>query len=74
MLSIPPATTVSALSAFKRSVASMIAFIPEPQTLLMVVAPQESGRPEFLIACLAGACFSPAPTTFPMITSLISDS
>ena len=73
MLSIPPAIIVSALPACIRSFASMIDFMPEPHTLLMVVAPQESGIPEFLIACLAGACLRPAPTTFPKITSLISD-
>ena len=74
MLSMPPAKIVSPLSACKRSVASIIAFIPEPQTLLIVVAPQASGRPAFLMACLAGACLSPAPTTLPKIASLILDS
>ena len=38
-----------------KSVASMVAFIPEPQTLLIVVAPQLSGSSACRIACRAGA-------------------
>ena len=74
MLSIPPAIIVLPLSALIRSVANIMAFMPEPQTLLTVVAPQESGKPAFLIACRAGACLSPALTTLPMITSSICES
>jgi endonuclease/exonuclease/phosphatase (EEP) superfamily protein YafD len=36
--SMPPATTTEAEPALIRSWPSMIAFMPEPQTLLMVVA------------------------------------
>ena len=72
MLSMPPPTTVAALPARIKSVASMVAFIPEPQTLLIVVAPRLSGSSAWRIACRAGACLSPALTTLPMITSSIS--
>ena len=41
--SMPPATTTFAEPALMMSCASMIAFMPEPQTLLMVVAPAASG-------------------------------
>ena len=41
MDSIPPATTTSALPAFNKSDASITAFKPEPQTLLIVVAPAD---------------------------------
>src|ERR1700682_6135747 len=43
MLSMPPDTTISAEPALMMSCASMVAFMPEPQTLLMVVAPVASG-------------------------------
>jgi hypothetical protein len=46
MLSMPPATTMSWLPARIRSWPSMAAFMPEPQTLLTVVAPvEEAGLP-----------------------------
>jgi Thiolase, C-terminal domain len=38
MLSMPPDTMISAEPALMMSCASMVAFMPEPQTLLMVVA------------------------------------
>jgi hypothetical protein len=47
----------------------MVAFMPEPQTLFTVVAAQASGRPALRMAWRAGACFSPALITLPMITS-----
>ena len=50
MLSIPPATTHSAAPATIRSCANIVAFIPEPQTLLIVVAPLESGIAAMRIA------------------------
>src|SRR5215475_13667421 len=40
MLSMPPETTMAAEPALMMSCASMVAFMPEPQTLLMVVAPR----------------------------------
>ena len=41
MLSMPPATITLAVPATSRSWASMAAFMPEPQTLLMVVQPAD---------------------------------
>ena len=72
MLSMPPATTTSALPALIRSCASMIDFMPEPQTLLIVVAPVPSGRPAPRTAWRAGAWPCPAGNTQPMITSCTS--
>ena len=69
MLSMPPAITTCALPARSRSVASMVAFIPDPHTLLIVVAPHESGSPPRRAACRAGACLTPALTTLPTMTS-----
>ena len=69
MLSMPPARTTLALPAASRSLASITAFMPDPHTLLMVVAPVPSARPALRIAWRAGACPSPAGSTLPMITS-----
>ena len=71
MLSMPPETTMSAEPAWMMSCASMVAFMPEPQTLLMVVAPVASGRPAPRAACRAGAWPCPAGSTLPMKTSSI---
>ena len=67
--SMPPATTIEAEPALIRSWASMMAFMPEPQTLLMVVAPAENGMPAATAACRAGAWPRLAGSTQPMITS-----
>ena len=53
--SIPPATTIPALPARIRSWPSITAFIPEPQTLLIVLAPVASASPAARAACRAGA-------------------
>jgi hypothetical protein len=45
MLSMPPDTTMFADPALMMSCASMVAFMPDPQTLLIDVAPVASGRP-----------------------------
>ena len=45
MLSIPPATTMSDVPAKIASAAIIVAFMLDPQTLLMVVAPVEYGNP-----------------------------
>src|SRR5690606_23205155 len=71
--SMPPATTIEAEPALIRSWPSMIAFMPEPQTLLMVVAPAEVGRPAASAAWRAGAWPRLAGSTQPMITSDTSD-
>lgn len=49
----------------------MTDFMPDAQTLLMVVHMVDSGRPAFLTACRAGACPIPAETTLPRYASLI---
>src|SRR6202040_2181781 len=69
MLSMPPETTMAAEPALMMSCASMVAFMPEPQTLLMVVAPVESGSLAPRAACRAGAWPCPAGSTQPMNTS-----
>ena len=71
MLSMPPATTSDASPARMAWSASITAFKPEPQTLLTVNAPTESGNPAKIAACRAGFWPSPAPITLPMMTSLI---
>ena len=67
--SMPPATTTSAEPALIRSWPSMMAFMPEPQTLLTVVQPAAVGRPAPSAAWRAGAWPRPAGSTQPMITS-----
>ena len=71
MLSMPPDTTMSAEPALMMSCASMVAFMPEPQTLLTVVAPVASGSLAPRAACRAGAWPCPAGSTQPMKTSSI---
>ena len=44
-------------------VANMTALRPDPHTLLIVVAPTETGSPALIAAWRAGFCPSPAPTT-----------
>ena len=53
------------------SCASIVAFMPDPQTLLMVVAPVASGSFAPRAACRAGAWPCPAGSTQPMNTSSI---
>jgi hypothetical protein len=55
MLSMPPATTISAEPATIPSCASIAAFIAEPHILLTVVQPAERGTPALSDACRAGA-------------------
>ncbi len=66
MLSMPPAIITSQVPARMLSVANIIAFMPEPQTLLMVVQPTEKGMPAPMVAWRAGACPSPAGKTQPI--------
>ena len=72
ILSIPPATIISLVPALIRSWASMVAFMPEPQSLLMVVAPVSTGMPAAMAAWRAGPWRNPEASTQPMMTSLIS--
>lgn len=51
----------------------IMVFIPDEQTLLMVVQTVLVGSPPKMAACRAGAWPRPAETTFPMYTSLTSD-
>src|SRR5690349_16651608 len=67
--SMPPATTTDADPALMRSWPSITAFMPEPQTLLIVVAPVETGMPAAIDACRAGAWPRLPGSTQPMITS-----
>src|SRR5690606_25594508 len=67
--SMPPATTTFAEPALIRSWPSITAFMPEPQTLLIVVHPADVGTCAPSDACRAGAWPSPAGSTQPMITS-----
>src|ERR1700754_993814 len=70
--SMPPATTTAAEPALIRSCPSMMAFMPEPQTLLTVVAPVLTGIPALIAAYSAGAWPRLAGSTQPTITSLTS--
>ncbi len=72
MLSMPPATTISAEPATMRSCANIAAFIADPHILLTVVQPAASGTPALSEACRAGAWPCPAGRTLPMITSCTS--
>jgi hypothetical protein len=69
MLSMPPATMTSASPARISAAPSMIAFRPEPQTLLIVVALVLTGSPPRRAAWRAGAWPAPAWITWPMMTS-----
>ena len=55
MLSIPPATTISASPSIILCAACAIAFIPLAQTLFTVVT-TSFGKPANFAACRAGAC------------------
>src|SRR5262245_23667599 len=72
MDSRPPATTTSTSPVRTWSAAIMIAFIPEPHILLMVVVGTEFGMPAPRAAWRAGAWPRLAGKTQPMITSLTS--
>jgi hypothetical protein len=53
---MPPARTISYSPARIAFAPSMTARIPEPQTLWIVTAPVDLGRPAAISACRAGAC------------------
>ena len=74
MLSIPPATMVSASSSATACAASMTDFKPDPHTLFTVKHSTDFGKPAKTAACRAGACPTPAGRTLPMITSFTSES
>ncbi len=69
MFSIPPATTISASPKAIAWAPCITAFIPEAQTLFIVVQGTVFGIPAKMAACLAGAWPVPACTTFPISTS-----
>jgi hypothetical protein len=66
---MPPATTTSVSPVATPCAASMTAFRPDPQTLLIVSAATVGGSPAWIAAWRAGAWPSPAETTLPMMTS-----
>lgn len=68
----PPATTTSACPKAIDCEPNTIDFIPEEQTLLMVVQGTLISIPPFSEACRAGAWPTPAESTLPNITSLTS--
>ena len=55
MLSMPPATTMSAVSLASMSLANIIARMPEPHIFDSVTAPADCGRPAPSAAWRAGA-------------------
>src|SRR5438128_7513736 len=65
--SIPPATTMELFPVCTACAASATAFNPEPQTLLIVMAPVAGDNPPKIAAWRAGFCPSPAETTLPMM-------
>ena len=69
MDSMPPATTMELLPVCIACAASATDFNPEPQTLLIVMAPVAGESPPKIAACRAGFCPSPAETTLPMMHS-----
>src|SRR5688572_30327054 len=69
MLSVPPATTISASAHFTACAASITAFSPDPQTLFTVWAGTESGMPARMEAWRAGFMPRPAWRMQPRITS-----
>src|SRR4051812_30769006 len=72
MDSSPPATAMAASPARNWSAAIMMAFMPEPHILLMVVGGTPWGMPAASAAWRAGAWPSPADNTHPMMTSCTS--
>ncbi len=72
MLSMPPATMISALPAMIASCPSIVAFIAEPHIFDSVVQLVDNGRPAFSEAWRAGACPCPAIRQLPKISSSTS--
>src|SRR5258706_4305543 len=70
--SMPPATTIVAWPEESSSAAIIVAFMPEPHILLMVVAGVALSRPAASAACRAGAWPWPAWSTLPTIRSSTS--
>ena len=62
-------TAISADPARIRSQPNIVAFIPDPHILFMVVAPTLVGTLAPMAACRAGACPCPAGKTQPIKTS-----
>ena len=63
MLSIPPAIITFDLPAVMLFAAIIAASNELPQTLLIVVAPIDTGKPAPRATCLAGFCPQPACNT-----------
>src|ERR1017187_2286529 len=73
MDSIPPATTIELFPVCIACAARATDFNPEPQTLLIVMAPVAGDNPPKIAACRAGFWPSPAETTLPMMHSSTCD-
>src|SRR5574343_38336 len=69
MDSMPPTTVMSDEPARMPSWPTMVAFMPEPHTLLTIAQPADSGRPACRAAWRTGACPRPAGSTQPIRTS-----
>ena len=69
MFSIPPATAVSSRPSQISLAAVAIAWAPEPQTRLTVIAGTSTGMPPPTAAWRAGFILLPAWMTFPMTTA-----
>jgi len=72
MDSKPPATTTLFCPAMMDCAAIITDFMPEAQTLLIVVQGTLRGRPPNMAAWRAGAWPAPADTTLPRMTSSTS--
>ena len=70
---MPPATTTFAWPDLNVFPPSIIDFIAEPHTLLIVLHKVDSSSPAFNAACLAGAWPWPAERTDPIRTSSTSE-
>src|SRR3954465_2423090 len=70
MLSCPPAMTISASPALIACAARCVAFSPDPQTLLIVIAGTIFGMPAMMDAWRAGFWPAAAESTCPIKTSL----
>lgn len=69
MFSMPPAMAASAKPSQTSWAAEAMAWAPEPQTRLTVIAGTLTGTPPLTAACRAGLILLPAWTTLPMTTA-----
>ena len=60
MFSMPPATALSTMPSMISCAAETMAWAPEPQTRLTVIAGTSTGKPPWIAACRAGFILLPA--------------